>query len=86
MKVAGGAVPTNCIVAAYAAGDIKDLKKALERQLEVKATYVPDEENTKMYRASYEKRGALLKASMGENKTDQVPYRFAGCGTFLSVS
>mgnify|MGYP007003607945 FL=1 len=47
LKVAGGAVPTNCIVAAYAAGDIKDLKKALERQLEVKATYVPDEENTK---------------------------------------
>ena len=65
LKVAGGAVPTNCIVAAYAAGDIKDLKKALERQLEVKATYVPDEENTKMYRASYEKRGALLKALNG---------------------
>lgn len=39
---------------AYAAGDIKDLEKSLERQLEVKATYVPDEENTKMYRASYE--------------------------------
>ena len=65
LKVAGGAVPTNCIVAAYAAGDVPDLKQALQRQLEVKATYVPDENNTATYRKAYEKREVLLKALNG---------------------
>ena len=65
LKVAGGAVPTNCIVAGYAAGDIPDLKQALQRQLEVKATYVPDENNTATYRKAYEKREGLLEALNG---------------------
>ena len=60
-----GAVPTNCIVAAYAAGDVPDLKQALQRQLEVKATYVPDEGHTATYRKAYDKREALLKALNG---------------------
>ena len=65
LKVAGGAVPTNCIVAAYAAGDIPDLKQALQRQLEIKATYVPDENHTATYRRAYDKRETLLKALNG---------------------
>ena len=62
LKVAGGAVPTNCIVAAYAAGDRPDLQQALQRQLEIKATYVPDENHTATYRRAYDKRETLLKA------------------------
>mgnify|MGYP002242029077 CR=1 FL=1 len=83
LKVAGGAVPTNCIVAAYAAGDIKDLKKASNASWKLKPLMFPMKKIPRCTALTYEKRGALLKASMGENKTDQVPYRFAGCGTFF---
>lgn len=62
LEVAGGAVPTNCIVAAYAAGDIGDLKQALKRSLTPREVFEPRLENTKLYRKNYEKRRNLLQA------------------------
>ena len=40
-------------------------KQALQRQLEIKATYVPDENHTATYRRAYDKRENLLKALNG---------------------
>lgn len=68
LQVAGGAVPTNCLVAAFAAGDIADLKKALQRQLAVREEYVPDPAHTTLYRQNYEKRKVLLAALNGASK------------------
>lgn len=61
LEVAGGAVPTNCLVAAYAAGDIDDLGQALRRRLNLKQTYAPREEKTHLYRHQYARREALLR-------------------------
>lgn len=62
LEVAGGAVPTNCLVAAYSIGDISDLKQALQRQFMVKDTYKPNQEHTMLYRELYMKRNKMLKA------------------------
>lgn len=62
LKVAGGAVPTNCIVAAYSVGDIKNLKDILQQQLVVKDSYDPNREKTSLYRKLYGKRKVLLQA------------------------
>ena len=62
LQVAGGAVPTNCLVAAYAVGDIQDLKAALQKQQGVKETFLPQKENTALYRNNAVKRERLLKA------------------------
>ena len=62
LQVAGGAVPTNCIVAAYSVGDITDLKQALQRQLTVKDTYQPHQDRVMLYRELYKKRNIILKA------------------------
>ena len=62
LQVAGGAVPTNCIVAAYSVGDIKELKQALQRQLTAKDTYQPNPDCTKLYRELYKKRNHIVKA------------------------
>jgi xylulokinase len=61
LEVAGGAVPTNCLVAAYAAGDIEDLGQALRRRLNLKQTYAPRKEKTQLYRRQYVRREALLQ-------------------------
>lgn len=62
LEVAGGAVPTNCIVAAYAAGDIQSLDQALRRRLIVKQTFLPRKEITAMYRQQYLRREVVLKS------------------------
>ena len=62
LQVAGGAVPTNCLVAAYAVGDIQDLKAALQKQQGLKETFLPQKENTALYRNNAVKRERLLKA------------------------
>ena len=62
LKVAGGAVPTNCLVAAFATGDVTDLKAALQKQLAVKEEFVPDAAHTALYRTNYEHRKGLLEA------------------------
>lgn len=62
LEVAGGAVPTNCLVAAYAVGDLKDLDAALRKRLALKKKFTPDHDNTNLYRKLYGKRTVLLKA------------------------
>lgn len=62
LKVAGGAVPTNCLVAAFATGDVTDLKAALQKQLAVKEEFMPDAAHTALYRTNYEHRKGLLEA------------------------
>ena len=65
LKVAGGAVPTNCLVASYAVGDAADLKEILQHQLDVKETFMPHQERTELYRKQYQKRKHLLQALNG---------------------
>ena len=73
LRVAGGAVPTNCIVAAYGAGDIADLKQALQRQLAVHKTFMPNKDNTAMYRRQYEQRRHILQAlNVGEGQKNEL--------------
>lgn len=62
LEVAGGAVPTNCVVAAYAVHDIIDLKFVLQRKLMPKEVYMPHSEHTVVYRRNYEKRKNVLRA------------------------
>ena len=73
LKVAGGAVPTNCIVAAYGVGHIADLKEALQRQLTVHKTFTANGENTRLYRKIYERREVLLQSlNAAEGKKDNL--------------
>ena len=62
LQVAGGAVPTNCIVAAYSVGDVTDLKAVLQQQLVVKDSFTPNEKHTALYRQQYVRRTRLLQA------------------------
>ena len=62
LQVAGGAVPTNCLVAARAVGDITNLKAVLQQRLAVKDSYEPHAELTALYRKQYEKRRHILAA------------------------
>lgn len=61
LRVAGGAVPTNCIVAAYGVGDIRNLKDVLQQQLVIKDSFMPNEQHTTLYRKQYKRRGQLLQ-------------------------
>ena len=69
LQVAGGAVPTNCLVAARAVGDITNLKAVLQQRLAVKDSYEPHAELTTLYRKQYEKRRHILAAL---NSTETV--------------
>jgi xylulokinase len=62
LEVAGGAVPTNCIVAAFGRGDIADLKAALQRQFKIRQTFKPNAGNTALYRKNYNRRKKILAA------------------------
>ena len=64
LKKAGGAVMTNVVVAAYAVGDIDNLKDSFNSWLEVKKVYTPDPENTKYYRSIYNMQNKLVREDM----------------------
>lgn len=66
LKNAGGALLTNCTVAAYAAGDIPDIKDALEKNIEVKKLYHTDPANHEFYRGQYELQKKIIKKDMKE--------------------
>lgn len=66
LKNSGGAVITNILTAAYAVGDITDLKEKLSSFLDVKRTYTPEESNRKYYRNIYELRKKMLETDMTE--------------------
>ena len=62
LEVAGGAVPTNCIVGAYAVGDIENLDQSLRKRLTLKQAFQPHKEKTAIYREQYDRRTILLEA------------------------
>ncbi len=64
LKNAGGAILTNCTVAAFAAGDIPDIKTALEGNIDVKKLYHIDPANNEFYRKQYEFQKHLIKVDM----------------------
>ncbi len=64
LKKSGGAVMTNVVVAAYAVGDIKDLKASFNSWLEPKKIYTPNPRNTKYYREVYNVQNKLVREDM----------------------
>ena len=63
-KVAGGAVRTNSVFAAFAAGKVKDLVVKLQDLLEADAQYEPDANNVKTYRKIFELKKDLVQNAM----------------------
>ena len=61
---AGGAVITNCVIAALATGFLKEPKKALTETIVLDAVYEPQAKNTKRYRALYTLKNSLVKEKM----------------------
>lgn len=61
LEISGGAVLTNCIIAAYATGDVEDLRNALTSNLKIINTYSPNSNNSKLYRNQYGFRKDILK-------------------------
>lgn len=61
LETSGGAVLTNSIVAAYAVGDMEDLKKELISSLKVTNTYIPNSSNSNIYKNQYEQQRKMLK-------------------------
>ena len=65
-KNKGGAVVTNCLFAAYAAGDVKEIIPELKKILVVDEEYAPRKEKTKLYREVYGVQKKLIKEEMNE--------------------
>ena len=64
-KVSGGAVRTNSVFAAYAVGDVDNLRAKLESLLDLDAQYDPNAENTKKYRTLFNMKKDLVQNNMG---------------------
>lgn len=64
LKKSGGAVMMNILTAAYAVGDISDLKEEIKKNLEVEREYLPQKEKTEYYREIFEIRKAMLTSNM----------------------
>jgi Sugar (pentulose and hexulose) kinases len=61
LEISGGAVLTNCIIAAYATGEIENLKSALIGNTKITNAYTPNTNNSKIYRKQYTFRREILK-------------------------
>jgi len=68
LEVSGGAVLTDCIIAAYAAGEIENLKEELMRNLKIINKYSPNSNNSKIYREQYILRKYVLNSVVGNIK------------------
>lgn len=64
LKKREGAVMSNAVLAAYAVGDIADLKETISRLVEKKESYKPNQQNTVQYQYLFEKQQRLLKEIM----------------------
>lgn len=53
LEISGGAVRTNCIIAAYATSEIEDLKNALVSNTKIADRYSPNSNNSIIYRNQY---------------------------------
>ena len=65
-KNKGGAVVTNCLFAAYAVGDFKDIIPNLRKVLVVDKEYAPRKEMTSLYRRLHSFQKDLIKSDMPE--------------------
>ena len=61
---AGGAVITNCVFAAIAAGDVTDAKAALTKTIVKDAQYTPDAEKSALYRRLFKLKTRLVQQDM----------------------
>jgi xylulokinase len=64
LKRVEGAVMANIAVAAYAVGDIPDLKQAISTWVAIKERYQPSQSNTQHYRQVFQSQQQLLKEKM----------------------
>lgn len=75
LKRVEGAVMANAAVAAYAVGDIPDLKEAFNKWICVKDTYEPDTKTVETYQKAFKGQQALLKGRMTETFKDLDDYK-----------
>lgn len=64
-RTAGGALVTDCVIGAHAAGDIDDVIPQLASSIVKDAEYTPNPDNTQLYRELYEQKSRLVKQDMG---------------------
>ena len=64
LENAQGAVLTDAAAAAYAVGDLKDLKTVFEKSRKIKDVYEPDSKHTTYYRNVYEQQRKLIGQDM----------------------
>lgn len=64
LKRIEGAVMANAAVAAYAVGDIPDLKETIKNKIAVKKIYKPQKENSAYYQKAFKYQQSLLKDEM----------------------
>lgn len=64
LKRKEGAVMSNIALAAYAVGDILDLKEAISKWIEAKDTFMPNSANTQYYHKVFKIQQTLLKDNM----------------------
>lgn len=65
MKTHGGAVMTDCAMAAYSVGDLESIAGALESVTELDSVYVPNHENTVAYRGFHNARTEVIVGMKG---------------------
>lgn len=61
LEILGGAVLTNCIIAAFAVGEIEDLKNSLLRNTKITKSFTPNSANSKIYRNQYRLQRDFLR-------------------------
>lgn len=66
LENAAGAVMTNCLFAAYAVGEIENIREALSANLHIKCKYVPNNQNHTFYLKQYEKKNCLVKVQLAQ--------------------
>lgn len=63
-RTAGGALVTDCVIAAQAAGDLEDPIPALSASIVKDAEYTPNPDNTKLYRELFDLKTQIVKTNM----------------------
>lgn len=65
MRTRGGAVMTDCAMAAYAVGDVDDLLETICGATEVEKRFPPNQENVRLYREFYQRRLSVMEGMKG---------------------
>ncbi|WP_088189145.1 FGGY family carbohydrate kinase [Desulfosporosinus sp. FKA] len=61
LEISGGAVLTNCLLAAYATGTIEDLPTTLVKNIKISNRYSPNCSNSTIYRNRYRQQRDILR-------------------------